>query len=165
AGPVIYFPQVSIPKLRWPGVSPRARALLVIGILCSPAYLSDAIGYCVMRMGLTAEQIAEKRAPGEAMLKHIEIFRVACVDPDAPAAEAGRWAKYAAQNNWPLYPQAGPTCFKPDRGLLGVIGLKTFSVACPTIAFSAPDKRRWVAYAASHGWTDYSQAGEGCVDP
>ena len=75
------------------------------------------------------------------------------------------WAEFAAQHGWPRYPQAGAGCFKPNRALFGVVGLKTFSVACPTMLLSVADQRRWVAYAENHGWDEYPQAGVGCVDP
>jgi hypothetical protein len=53
----------------------------------------------------------------------------------------------------------------PDRNLHGIIGLKAFSVACPVVALSAADQRRWVAFTEGRDWAPYPQAGEGCVDP
>lgn len=164
AGPDIHIPSVAMPKLRWPHVSRRARALLMMVIMISPAFCSDAIGYCIMRLFYTADEIANTQAP-ETILAKVDIFQVACPDTDMPAAEQERWAAYAAERGWPLYPQAGAGCFKPGRNLRGVIGLKAFSVACPVMALSAADHRRWVAYAANQDWTAYPQAGVGCVDP
>jgi hypothetical protein len=158
--PALAVPYGSLPKLRLPRVSPRVRALLMMSIMCSPAFLSDSIGYCVRRMFYTADQIAGMRLPDDTLLAHISIFHVAC-----GAGTTGQWAELAAQNGWPMYPQAGPTCFRPDRNLLGLVGLKTFNVACPAMVFTVADQRRWAAYSADHGWTDYSQAGAGCVDP
>ncbi len=117
-----------------------------------------------MRPFLTADEIAGRQTP-EAILTHLRIVNVACPAPNMPAAEQDRWAAYATQRAWPLYPEVGAACFKPDRSLRGVIGLKAFSVACPVIALSAADQRRWVAYAADHDWGPYPQAGAGCVDP
>ena len=97
--------------------------------------------------------------------RQISIFQVACPATDMPAAEQRLWAAEAAQHGWPLYPEAGTGCFKPGRNLLGVAGLKVFSVACPVMALSPTDQRRWVAYSANQGWAPYPQAGEGCVDP
>jgi hypothetical protein len=46
-----------------------------------------------------------------------------------------------------------------------MLGLTSFNVACPAMALSPADQRRWLTYVADHGWTDYPQAGVGCVDP
>jgi len=150
----------ALPKLPWPLLSRRSRALLMIGIMISPAFISDYIGYAVQRIFYTPDQIAD-RAAG-SILGKIDIFRVAC--PEADAA-AGYWTVYAAQNGWRMYPEAGPSCFKPDRSLLGVAGLKSFNVACPVMALSPSEQRHWVAYSSSRGWNDFPQAGAGCVDP
>ncbi len=165
AGADIRFPQVAMPKFRWPHLSQRARALLMMGIMISPAFLADDIGYCVQRLFLSADQIAVKQLPDETMLSRVSIFHVACTDTAMPAAERGRWGDIAARHGWPRYPEAGPGCFKPDRNLFGIAGLKSFNVACPSRVLSVADQRRWVAFAANHGWTAYPQAGAGCVDP
>jgi hypothetical protein len=159
------LPHFAAPKLRWPGLSRRARALLMIGLMISPAFLADEIGYCVQRLFMTADQIAAQRAPDDAMPTNVYVLHVACTDADAPAVQQERWAEFAANHGWPRYPQAGPGCFRPERALYGVVGLKAFNVACPTALLSVADERRWVAYAANHGWTEYAQAGVGCVDP
>jgi hypothetical protein len=164
AGPTICMPPMSMPKFQWPRLSQRARAPLMMGIMISPCFLSDAIGYCVQRFYYTADEIADRRAP-DRILTNIRIFQVACPATDMPAIEQRLWAAEAAQHDWPLYPEAGTGCFKPGRNLLGVAGLKVFSVACPVMALSPADQRRWVAYAADHKWDAYPQAGEGCVDP
>ena len=164
ASPVIRMPSVAMPKFRWPRLSPRTRALLMMGIMVSPCFLADTIGYCVKRLFLTENQIAEMQ-PSDPMLSRFRIFHVACPGKDMAAAEQERWAAYAAQRGWPSYPQAGAGCFNPDRSLRGVVGLTGFSVACPVVVLAAADRARWVAYAADHNWTDYPQAGEGCVDP
>ena len=161
----IRFPHVAMPKFRWPLLSRRARAFLMMGIMISPTFLADDIGYGVQRLFLTADQIDMRQVPDDTMLAKVGIFHVACTDADMPAAERARWAETAAQHGWPRYPEAGPGCFKPDRNLLGIVGLKSFNVACPTTVLSLADQRRWVAFAANHGWTEYPQAGEGCVDP
>ena len=165
ASPDIRLPHVAMPRFRWPHLPGRARALLMMGIMISPAFLADQIGYGVQRLFLTADQIAARQAPTETMPTQVYIFHVACADADAPAAQQQRWAEFAAHHGWPRYTPAGAGCFKPNRGLFGVVGLKTFSVACPTVLLSVADQRRWVAYADNHGWTDYAQAGVGCVDP
>ncbi|HUB13828.1 MAG TPA: hypothetical protein VMB34_17910 [Acetobacteraceae bacterium] len=164
ASPGIRIPRLAMPRLRWPRLSQRTHALLMMGILISPCFLSDEIGYCVQRLFMTADQIAAQQAP-EAMLAKISKFDVACPAATMSAEEQGRWATYAAQRGWSFYPQAGPGCFKPDRNLRGVIALKVFSVACPTTVLSAVEHRRWLTYAADHGWDAYPQAGAGCVDP
>ncbi len=164
ARPAIRVPHVAMPKFRWLRLSPRARALLVMGIMISPCFLCDTIGYCVQRLFLTADQIAEREAP-DTMLSQIRKFDVACPATDIPVAEQEHWAGYAAQQGWPMYPRAGVRCFNPGRNLRGVVGIKVFSVACPTAVLSAVDQRRWVAYAADHEWGAYPQAGAGCVDP
>lgn len=165
AGLEIRLPHVAMPKFGRPRLSQRARALLMMGVMVSPVFLADQIGYCVQRLFMTADQIAVREAPDSTMLSRITIFHVACVNADAPAAERARWAQYSAQRGWPLYPQAGPACFQPDRPLYGLAGLTAFNVACPSMVLSAADQRRWVAFAANHGWTEYAQAGTGCVDP
>lgn len=165
AGADIRFPQVGMPKFRWPRLSQRARALLMMGIMISPAFLADDIGYCVQRLFMSADQIAVKTIPDETMLSRVSIFHVACTDTAMPAAERGRWSDFVARHGWPRYPEAGPGCFKPDRNLFGIAGLTSFNVACPSMVLSVADRRRWVAFAANHGWTAYPQAGEGCVDP
>ncbi len=165
ASPDIRMPYVAVPKFRWPRSSRRARAFLMMGVMISPMFLADDIGWCIKRLFLTADQIAAKQAPDDAMPTQVFVFHVACIDADTPAAQQSRWAEYAAQHGWPLYPQAGAGCFKSDRALFGVVGLKMFNVACPTMVLSMADQRRWVAYAANHGWTEYAQAGVGCVDP
>jgi hypothetical protein len=165
AGPEIRIPRVAMPKLRWPRFSRRDRALMMICVMISPSFLADPIGYGVKRLFLTADQIAEKQMPDDTILQRVRMFHVACTDTDMPVADQRHWADFAAQQGWPRYPEAGAGCFKPDRVLFGVVGLKAFNVACPAMVFSAPDQRRWVAYAADHGWTDYPQAGAGCVDP
>ena len=71
----------------------------------------------------------------------------------------------AARNGWQGYPQAGERCFRPDKNLFGIAGLTAFNVACPPLAQSVADQRRWVAFTANHGWAAYPQAGAGCVDP
>jgi hypothetical protein len=162
--PDIRMPSLPMPKLRWPRLSQRTRALLMMGIMVSPCFLSDAIGYCVERFFFTADEIAVRRAPDE-MLKYVNIFHVACPNTGTPTADQSHWAVYAVQHSWPLYPEAGAGCFKPDRDLRGAMGLITFNVACPMVALSAVDQRRWVAYAANHDWAPYPQAGAGCVDP
>jgi hypothetical protein len=165
AGPDIRIPRLVLPRLRWPRLSPRARALLMMGVMISPAFLADQIGYCVMRLFRTADEIAITRMPDESIMAQIRVFHVACTDADAPAAEQQRGAALAEQLQWARFPEGGPGCFKPDRALFGVVGLKAFNVACPTMVLSVADQRRWVAFAADHGWTDYPQAGAGCVDP
>jgi len=157
----IRFPRIAAPKWRWPHLSPGIRALLMMGVLFSPAFLCDTIGYCVQRLGYTADQIAERSVSGDKILAQVQIFQVACVDTEAPPAERGRLAALAAERGWPPYPPAGPSCFKTDRRLLGIVGVTAFGVACPQVAFSGAVQRRWVAYAADHGWTDYPQAGAG----
>ena len=165
AGPNVGIPHVSLPKLRWPRLSQRARALMVMGTIISPAFLADPIGYCVERLFLTADQIAVKQVPDDTVLKQVRIFHVACADTDMPAANRSHWAAFAAQHGWPRYPEAGAACYKPDRALFGIVGLKVFSVACPAMVLAVADQRQWAAFAANHGWTDYPQAGLGCVDP
>ena len=162
--PTIRMPSMAMPKLRWPLLSPRGRALLMMGILISPCFLSDAIGYCIQRFYYTADEIADRQAP-DRILANIRIFQVACPATDMPAIEQRLWAAEAAQHGWAPYPEAGTGCFKPGRNLLGVAGLKVFSIACPEMALSPTDQRRWVAYSANQGWAPYPQAGEGCVDP
>ena len=164
AGPDIRLPSVRMPKFRWPRLSQRTRALLMIGVLISPSFLCDSIGYGVKRLFYTPEQIADMRSP-DAFLSHIGIFQVACPAPDMTATQQERWAADAAQRGWPLYPPAGDKCFKPSQNMLGIVGLKVFSVACPTIVLAAAEQRQWVAYTATHDWTAYPQAGVGCVDP
>jgi hypothetical protein len=163
--PTIRLPQIMLPKMRWPRLSPGARAVLMMGLMISPAFVSDYIGYGVERLFYTAGQIAEMRRPDDTMLSKVTIFPVACADPAAPAAEQRSWAEVAARVGWPGYPRAGETCFRPDRVLLGVVGLKTFNVACPTIVLSVADRQHWLQYAAAHGWGPYPQAGTDCVDP
>lgn len=165
AGADIRMPHVAMPTFRWPRLSRRTRAFLMMGLMISPAFLADEIGYCIQRLFLTADQIEMRQVPDDTMLSRVSIFHVACTDANMPAAEQARWAQFSAQRGWPLYPEAGPGCFKPDRNLLGIVGLKSFNVACPTAVLSVADQRRWVAFAANRGWTDYSQAGVGCVDP
>ena len=164
ASPDIRLPHVAMPKLRWPRLSPQARALLMMGIMISPCFLADTIGYCVQRVFYTADQLAARAAP-DTIMSQIHKFDVACPATDLSVAEQENWAGYAAQQGWPMYPQAGVRCFTPDRNLRGVVGLKVFMVACPTMVLSALDRRRWVAYAADHDWGPYPQAGAGCVDP
>lgn len=161
----VRMPHVALPKFRWPRFSPRVRALLMMGVLISPTFLADDIGYGVERLFMTADQIAEQQVNDDTMLSKVNIFHVACTDANAPAEEQKRWADTARQNGWPRYPEAGPRCFNPDRNLYGIAGLTSFNVACPTMVLSVADQRRWVAFAANHGWTEYAQAGDGCVDP
>jgi len=187
ASPQFQLPPMAIPALRWPLMgwplmgwplmgwhrmgwllSGRARALLMMGLMISPAFVSDYIGYGVKRLSYTGAQIAQMdqmRIHDDTMLSRIEIFPVACTDPTAPEADQRSWISLAAQNGWPMYPQAGETCFRPSRGLLGLAGLKTFSVACPTLVLSVADRGRWMKYAADRGWAAYPQAGADCVDP
>ena len=160
--PVIRLPHITLPKLRRPHVSPGVRALLMMGLMVSPAFISDYIGYGIERLFLTSGQIAEMRAPEDNMLSRMQVFHVACADP---ATDQQQWADFATRNGWPRDPEAGPTCFKPDRVLLGVAGLRTFNVACPTAVLSVADRQRWMAYSARHGWGPYPQAGADCVDP
>ena len=164
SSPEIGVPSVALPKLRWPHPAPRTRALIMMVVMISPCFLSDAIGYGVMRLFLTADEIAAKQA-SDAILTQVRIFSVACPDTSMTMAEQERWAASAAQRGWPSYPEAGPGCFKPDRNLHGVLGLKAFSVACPVIALSAAGQRQWATFAADHDWAPYPQAGAGCVDP
>jgi hypothetical protein len=161
----LHMPHIAVPKFRWPFLSQRARALLMMGVLISPAFLADDIGYCVERLFMTADQIAARQESNGAMPADIYVFHVACADTNVPSVQRERWEEFAANHGWPRYPQAGPGCFKPGRALYGVVGLKAFNVACPTMVLSVADQRRWVAYADNHGWTDYAQAGVGCVDP
>jgi hypothetical protein len=130
ANHAIRSPSMTMPKLRWPLLSPRGRALLMMGIMISPCFLSDAIGYCVQRFFYTADEIADRQAP-DRILANIRIFQVACPATDMPAIEQRLWAAEAAQHDWPLYPEAGTGCFKPGRNLFGVVGLEAFGVACP----------------------------------
>jgi hypothetical protein len=164
ARPIIRIPHMAMPKLRWLRLSRRSRALLMMGIMTSPCFLADTVGYYVQRLFYTADQIAERKAPG-ALLAKIRMFDVACPATDTPVAAQENWAGYAAGQGWPMYPQAGARCFNPERNLHGVIGLTVFTVACPKVLLSAVDQRRWVAYAADHDWGPYPQAGAGCVDP
>ena len=165
AHPDLHLPRVALPKFSCPRLSRRARAVLMMGVLASPMFLTDTIGHGIQRLFLTAGQIAAREAPDDAMPAQIAVWQVACIDADAPAARQAHWADFAARHGWARYPEAGAGCFKPDRALFGVLGLKTFGVACPTAVLSVADQRRWVAYAARRGWTAYAQAGEGCVDP
>jgi hypothetical protein len=136
-----------------------------MGLMISPAFLADYVGYGVKRLAYTADQIAEVRPPDDAILSHVAIFHVACADTATPPEEQRWWMAFAAQRGWPMYSEAGETCFRPDRGLLGIVGLKTFNVACPTLALSVADRGRWMRYAGDHGWAAYPQAGADCVDP
>src|SRR5690242_14083524 len=102
ASPDIHMPSVAIPKFRLPRLSQRTWALLMMGLMFSPCFLSDAIGYCVQRFFYTADQIAERRAP-DPIMSNINIFHVACPDTRIPEAERGRLATYATQSGWPLY--------------------------------------------------------------
>jgi hypothetical protein len=163
--PTIRLPHVTLPKLRWPRLSPGARAILMMGLMISPAFISDYIGYGIQRLFYTAGQIAEMRPPDDSILSKVTIFPVACADPAAPAAQQRSWVEAATKVGWPTYRQAGETCFRPDRVLLGVAGLKTFNVACPTMLLSAADRQHWLQLAAYHGWGPYPQAGTDCVDP
>jgi hypothetical protein len=162
--PAIRMPSTPMPKLRWPRLSPRARALLMMAVMASPCVLCDVVGDCIERFSYTADEIAARRAP-DRILAQISMFQVACPSTDLPAIEQRLWAAEASQHGWPLYPEAGAGCFRPARNLLGVVGLKVFTVACPVMALSPADRRHWVSYAAKQGWTDYAQAGAGCVDP
>jgi hypothetical protein len=126
----------------------------MMAVMISPSFLSDAIGYCVKRLFYTANEIVDRQKP-DTILRYINVFHVACPDTDTPAVEQRRWVAYAAQHSWPLYPPAGAACFNPDRDIRGVIGLKVFNVACPVIALSAADLRRWVAYTTTHDWAAY----------
>jgi hypothetical protein len=160
----IRMPAVAMPKLRSLRLSPRTRALLMMGLMISPCFLADDIGYGVQRLFMTSDQIAEMQAP-DSMLTRMNVVQVACPAKDLPAADQDRWAAEASLNGWPQYPQAGPGCFNPDRNLFGIVGLKVFGVACPKEVLSLADQRRWVAFAANHEWAPYPQAGDGCVDP
>jgi hypothetical protein len=162
--PTIRLPHVAMPKLHWPRFSAGTRAWLMIALMFSPAVLSDAIGYCVQHIFYTQAQIDARESP-EALMAKIRMFDVACPAPNTPPAEQGRWATYAAEQGWPLYPPAGPGCFHPDRNLRGIVPLKVFTVACPKTLLSALERRHWLVYAADHDWTAYQQAGDGCVDP
>ena len=71
------MPSVAMPKVRWPRLSQRTRALLMMGIMVSPCFLSDGIGYCVQSVFYTSDEIAERRAP-PPILTNINIFHVAC---------------------------------------------------------------------------------------
>jgi len=142
AGLDIRLPYFAMPKLRRPRLSQRARALLMMGLMVSPVFLTDEIGYGVQRLFMTADQIAVRQAPDSTMLSRVTIFHVACVNANAPASERARWAKYSAQRGWPLYPQAGVDCFQPDQNLYGIAGLTAFNVACPSTVLSVADHRR-----------------------
>jgi hypothetical protein len=161
ANPVIRIPQVSWPEWRVPLPSKRIRAFLMMGLMVSPAFLMDTIGYGVKRLFYTANQVAEMRVPDDPTLAQVNIFHVACAD----AADADHWRDVATRNGWPMYPEAGPGCFNPDKKLLGIAGLTSFSVACPTLILSVADRQRWMDYAANHNWAAYPQAGPDCVDP
>ena len=89
--PTIRMPPMSMPKLRWPRLSPRGRALLMMVIMASPCFLCDAIGYCVERFYHTADEIADRRAPNH-ILGQISIFQAACPSTDMPAIEQRLWA-------------------------------------------------------------------------
>lgn len=165
ASPTIRIPRTGIPKLRWPFLSRRARSLFMIGLMISPAFFADEMGYAVQRLLLTEAQIAAKQAPPDAIPVPVRVFHVACSKEDASVPDRQRLAAFAVRHRWPRYPEAGPGCFISDRGLLGVAALKTFNVACPTILLSMADRRKWFTYATYHGWNDYPQAGDACVDP
>ena len=165
ASPPIRLPHVAMPKLRWPRLSGRVRAILMLGVMISPAFLADYVGYGIKRLHYSAAQIAEMRLPDDTLLSRFAIFHVACVDMSLPGADQRWWTTFAAQHGWPMYPQAGETCFRPERSLLGVVGLKAFNVACPSMVLSVADRARWTQYAADRGWGPYPQAGADCVDP
>ena len=103
----IRVPRGRMPNFRWPRLSARARALLMMGLMVSPVFLADYIGYGVERLFMTADQIAMKQVPDSRMLSQAYIFHVACVDANAAAAERAHWADVAARNGWQGYPQAG----------------------------------------------------------
>ena len=73
----IRMPSVAMPKVRWPRLSQRTRALLMMGIMVSPCFLSDGIDYCVQSVSHTSDEIAERRAP-PTIFTNINIFHVAC---------------------------------------------------------------------------------------
>src|ERR1700761_6577278 len=125
--PTIRLPHLTLPNLRRPRLSPGLRAILMMALMTSPAFISDYIGYGVERLFYTSGQIAEMRRADDPMLSKVAIFPVACADHAAPAAQQRSWTDVAARRGWPTYPQAGETCFRPDRVLLGVVGLKTFN--------------------------------------
>jgi hypothetical protein len=86
ASPAIRMPSMTMPKFRWPRLSPRGRAFLVMAVIISPCFLSDAIGYCVQRLNYTADEIADRQAP-DRILGQISIFQVACPSSDMSAIE------------------------------------------------------------------------------
>src|SRR5579863_1711467 len=94
ASPNIRVPHVAMPKFRWPRLSQRTRALLMIGIMISPAFLADQIGYCVERLFMTADQIAAQQVPEGSMPTQLYIFHVACIDSDSPTIQQQRWAEF-----------------------------------------------------------------------
>jgi hypothetical protein len=77
ASPAVRMPSMTMPKFRWPLLSPRGRALLVMAVIISPCFLCDAIGYCVQRFYYTADEIADRPTP-DRILGQISIFQVAC---------------------------------------------------------------------------------------
>ena len=81
----IRMPSVAIPSFRFPRLSQKTRALLMMGIMVSPCFLSDAIGYCVQRFYYTADEIADRQAP-DRILANIRIFLVSCPATYLPAA-------------------------------------------------------------------------------
>jgi hypothetical protein len=85
--PTIRLPHVAMPTPRWPHISPGIRALLMIGLMISPAFVCDYIGYGIKRLTYTPAQIAEMRPPDDTILAHVEIFQVACPDTATPPAE------------------------------------------------------------------------------
>src|SRR5215468_8544311 len=89
ATPHLRAPRVTIPRFRPPRLSQRTRALVMMGIMISPAFLADDIGYCVERLFLTADQVAARQAAPttDAIPAGVYVFHVACTDAEAPAAE------------------------------------------------------------------------------
>ena len=151
ASPAIRLPSVAMPNLRRLRLSRRARALLMMAILCSPTFLADDIGYGVERLFKTADQIAESGHPTRCS-RALVSSRSPVPRRTCRWRSRQRWTAEAALDGWPQYPEAGTGCFKPERNLYGIVGLKVFGVACPTAILSVADQRRWVAYAANHDW-------------
>src|SRR5690242_20573 len=92
--PVVQTTRMAMPKFRWPHVSQRTRALLMMGIMVSPAFLADEIGYGVQRLFMTADQIAARQPSDDRMPIDVFVAHVACTEADAPAAQQEHWAEY-----------------------------------------------------------------------
>ena len=147
------LPHITLPKLRWPRLSPGARAILMMGLMISPAFVSDYIGYGVSGCFTRPGRSPKCGSPDDRdACRTLELFHVACAIRQHPRRISGNGLISRPGTVGPVIPQAVATCFQAGPGIARRRRTEDLQCRLSHAVLSVADRRRWMDIAAGHGW-------------